>query len=88
MPVHPVVITATSTAVEHLFSMGHRLLDFTQIQLSPASNHANLCFGDWARKDLVDMPELVELICAQQSKRKWAISEVTETSECMKGTRT
>jgi hypothetical protein len=74
--------TATSTAVERLFSMGRQLLEFTRNRLSPASIRANLCFGDWARKDLVDMPELVEVI-RMQSKRKRAISEVTETSSAV-----
>ena len=72
-------MTATSTAVERLFSMGRQLLDFTRNRLSPASIRANLCFGDWARKDLVDMPELIEVI-RLQSNRKRVRSELTDTS--------
>ena len=75
----PNAMTATSTAVERLFSMGRQLLDFTRNRLSPASIRANLCFGDWARKDLVDMPELIEVI-RLQSNRKRVRSEVTDSS--------
>jgi hypothetical protein len=57
---------ATSTAVERLFSQGRQLLHFTRNRLSPSMIRAFLCLGDWGKKDLVDMPELVSAIRASR----------------------
>ena len=45
------------------------VFSYTRNRLSPSSVHAILCFGDWSKKDLVHMPELVEILEDCQSKK-------------------
>lgn len=61
---------ATSTAVERLFSQGRQLLHFTRSRLSPSMIRAFLCFGDWSRKDLVDMPDLALAIRGSRERKR------------------
>jgi hypothetical protein len=62
--------SATSTTVERVFSQGRQLLSFTRNCLSPLSIRSIMCFGDWGRKDLVDMPDLIEAIGGKKSKKR------------------
>ena len=62
--------SGTSTAVERVFSKGHQLLSYTRNRLSPSSIRSLLCFGDWSRKDLVHMPDLVEAVGGKEKSRK------------------
>ena len=62
--------SATSTAVERVFSQGQQLLHFTRNRLSPASIRASLCLGDWSRRDLLSTSDIVEAIQIRQDKRK------------------
>ena len=57
-----IIFKAMSTAVEHLFSQGQQLLHFTWNCMSPSMIHAFLCLGDWGKRDLIDMPEIVAVI--------------------------
>ncbi|KAJ7483739.1 hypothetical protein B0H11DRAFT_1640260, partial [Mycena galericulata] len=50
---------ATSTSVERLFSMGRHLLHFTRNRLSAESIRAYLCLGDWGRRNLIDMNDIM-----------------------------
>jgi len=62
--------SGTSTAVERVFSKGRQLLLYTRNRLSPSSIRSLLCFGDWSRKDLVHMPDLVEAVGDKEKSRK------------------
>ena len=64
------MLSATSTAVERVFSQGRQLLHFTRNWLSPASIRASLCLGDWSRRDLLSTSDIVEAIQIRQDKRK------------------
>jgi hypothetical protein len=64
------MLSATSTAVERVFSQGRQLLYFTRNRLSPASIRASLCLGDWSRRDLLSTSDIVEAIQIRQGKRK------------------
>jgi hAT family protein len=59
--------TATSTAVERVFSQGRHLLYFTRNRLTPRSIRAHLCLGSWARHDMLRWEDL---LAAMTSKRK------------------
>lgn len=63
-------LSATSTAVECVFSQGRQLLHFARNRLSPSSIRAIMCFGAWSRKDLVDMAEIVDAICGARHGKK------------------
>ena len=71
---------ATSTAVERLFSQGRQLLHFTRNRLSPSMIRSFLCFGDWGRKDIVDMDDIVMGIRQARLGRKRPLSD-SETSD-------
>lgn len=73
-------IPATSTAVERLFSQGRQLLHFTRSQLSPAMIRAFLCFGDWSRKGVVDMNNIIAGIRKSRLGRKRGLSESSSNS--------
>ncbi|KAF8236982.1 hypothetical protein L208DRAFT_1249853, partial [Tricholoma matsutake] len=73
--------SATSTAVECLFSQGCQLLHFTHNCLSPSMIHAFLCLGDWGTKDLVDIPKLVGAVCVSCLGKKHAWSKSLSLSE-------
>jgi hypothetical protein len=68
--------SGTSTAVEHVFSKGQQLLLYTRNRLSPASIHSLLCIGDWSRKDLVHMPDLVEAIGGKKKSGKQVFEDI------------
>jgi hypothetical protein len=63
-------LPATSTAVERVFSQGRQVLHFTRNRLAPATFRALMSFGDWCRKDLVRMSDIVDAIRRSSSKRK------------------
>jgi len=67
-------ITATSTAVEHVFSQGCHLLSFTCNQLSASSIHAFLCLGSLGQNDLIFFEDVLASVKAN-SKWKWELSE-------------
>ncbi|KAJ7745356.1 hypothetical protein B0H16DRAFT_1318362 [Mycena metata] len=69
---------ATSVAVERVFSMGRHLLHFTRNRLSPRSIRAFLCLGDWGRRDLIDMNDIME---ACNTKRRRVGDEDEEADE-------
>jgi hypothetical protein len=64
------LLSATSTAIERVFSQGRQLLSYTRNRLSPYSICSILCFGDWSRKDLVHMPDLVAAVSDKKSKKR------------------
>ena len=66
------VLTATSTAVERVFSQGRQILHFTRNSLSAKSLRAFLCLGSWCRHDMVSVNDLVVAIKAQKGKVKHA----------------
>jgi hypothetical protein len=65
-------IPATSTAVERVFSQGRHLLSHTRNRMKGKTLCAHLCLGSWARKGLVDVKDLIEVIQATSKKRKRA----------------
>jgi hypothetical protein len=71
------MISATSTAVERVFSQGRQLLHFTRNRLSGKSIQALMCFGDWSWRDLVQMSDIVDAIrgLTGNGKRKRRLSE-------------
>ena len=77
------MFSATSTAIEHLFSQGQQLLHFTRNCLLPSMIHAFLCLGDWGKKDLVNMPELVGAIRASHLGKKHAQSKSLSSNESL-----
>ena len=72
---------ATSTAVERLFSQGRQLLHFTRNRLSPDTMCSSLCFGDWCRRELVDMAGVIATIHKSHLGRKRVDSESEAESE-------
>jgi len=46
-------MTATSVAVEHVFSQGRLVLPYIRNRLSAQSTRALLCLGDWSLRGLV-----------------------------------
>jgi hypothetical protein len=67
---------ATSTAVERVFSQGRQLLSYTRNCLSPSTIRSILCFGNWSRKDLVYMPDLIKAVDTKRKTRAWDESSV------------
>jgi hypothetical protein len=65
-------IPATSTAVERVFSQGRHLLSHTRNRMKGKTLRAHLCLGSWARKGLVDVKDLIQVIQASSKKRKRA----------------
>lgn len=61
---------ATSTAVERVFSQGRQVLHFTRNRLSPATIRGLMCFGNWCRKGLVRMSDVVDAVRCGSSKRR------------------
>ena len=59
--------SATSTAVEHVFSQGHHLLPFSHNRLSASSIWAFLCFGSWTHCGLVALDDVVAAVSAKGS---------------------
>ena len=74
-------VLATLTAVERIFSQGRQLLSYTQNCLSPFSIRSILCFGDWSRKDLVHMPDLVAAVDDKQKLKKRVFEETSSADE-------
>ena len=70
------IILATSTAIECVFSTGRQLLQFTCNRLSGQSIRALMCFGDWSRKDLVLLPDVVEAIRFKRGPQKRYLSDL------------
>ncbi|KAG2069180.1 hypothetical protein BDR04DRAFT_971732, partial [Suillus decipiens] len=50
--------SATSTAVERVFSQARQLLHFTRNRLAPSIIRTFLCLGAWGRSDLLMMEDL------------------------------
>ena len=64
--------SATSTAVERVFSLGRHLLPYTRNRMSGASFRASLCLGSWCRHDLISVEDIEEALKERLSlKRKW-----------------
>jgi len=74
-------VLATSTAVERVFSQGRQLLSYTRNRLSPLSIRSILCFGDWSRKDLVHMPDLVAAVSDKEKLKKRVFEETSSADE-------
>ena len=60
--------------MERVFSQGRQLLYFTRNRLSPALIRASLCLGDWSRKDMVHMSDIIGAILGK-GKGKRALEE-------------
>src|ERR1700722_5743453 len=72
-------IQATSTAVEHAFSKGHQILQFTCNVLSSLSVCASLCLGAWCHSDLIISKDFLSAIhSGKQQQVKPVPSEVLE----------
>jgi hypothetical protein len=69
------VIPATSTALERVFSQGRQLLHFTRNRMSGSSFWSLICFGDWSRKDMINISDIVEAIQLRSRKHKRMLSE-------------
>ena len=80
-----IIFKAMSTIVEHLFSQGRQLLHFTQNRMSPSMICAFLCLGDWGKRDLIDMPEIVAVIHTSCLGKKHAHSNFSQSSESKSG---
>ena len=72
---------ATSTSVERVFSQGRQLLSYTRNRMTGKTVRALLCFGDWCRKDIVSMVDIVEAVRDNKGKRKWSSEEVIEIDD-------
>lgn len=48
--------------MERVFSQGRQLLYFTRSRLTPTLIRASLCFGDWSRKEMVQMSDIIGAI--------------------------
>ena len=59
---------ATSTSVERVFSQGRQLLSYTWNRMTGKTVCALLCFGDWCRKDIVSMVDIVEAVRDNKGK--------------------
>ncbi|KAJ7675476.1 hypothetical protein B0H17DRAFT_945886, partial [Mycena rosella] len=60
---------ATSVALEHVFSHGRRLLQFTRNRMSAASFRCPLCLGSWGRRDLLQINGLIAACSPKKRKR-------------------
>ncbi len=49
----------TSVDVERAFSRGRRALTHTRSRLSAQTTRALLCLGDWCRRDIVGISDIV-----------------------------
>ena len=78
--IHVYLVLATSTAVERVFSQGRQLLHFTRNRLSPALIWASLCFGDWSRKNMVHMSDIIDGIL-RKGKNKRVVDEILSDDE-------
>ena len=79
-----IIFKATSTAVECLFLQGQQPLHFTQNRMSPSMIRAFLCPGDWGKRDLIDMLEIVAVIHTSLLGKKCAHSN-SQSSESESG---
>ena len=79
-----IIFKATSTTVERLFSQGLQLLHFTRNRMLPTMIHAFLCQGDWGKRDLIDMLEIVAVIRTSRLGKKHARSN-SQSSESKSG---
>jgi hypothetical protein len=70
--------SATSTAVERVFSQGRQLLNFTRNRLSASSIRASLCFGDWSRKELVQSSDIVDAIVSKGKHKRVAETNLSD----------
>ncbi|KAG1733893.1 uncharacterized protein EDB91DRAFT_1057180 [Suillus paluster] len=61
--------SATSTAVERVFSQAWQLLHFTRNRLAPSTIRAFLCLGAWGRSDLLAMEDLLASVRSQKRKQ-------------------
>ncbi|KAJ7759865.1 hypothetical protein B0H14DRAFT_2403969, partial [Mycena olivaceomarginata] len=66
--------SATSVAVEHVLSHGHRLLNFTHNCMSPISFHCQLCLGSWGRCGLLWIKDLV-MVCTPKKRKRISTDE-------------
>ncbi|KAJ7351630.1 hypothetical protein DFH08DRAFT_1078523 [Mycena albidolilacea] len=69
----------TSVAVEHVFSHGRRLLDFTHNHMSGPSFRRQMCLGSWGRKVLIHIKGLVDACTPANLKRE--VMEVNTGNE-------
>ena len=70
-----VLLVATSTAIEHVFSQGHQLLSFTCNWLCALSVCAFLCMGSWGRNDLIFFEDVLASV-RSNFKRKRDSSDI------------
>ncbi|KAL4064063.1 hypothetical protein V8B97DRAFT_2011168 [Scleroderma yunnanense] len=68
-PIWARYLTATSTAVERVFSQGCQLLHFARNRLSPSTIRAYLCLGAWGRYDLFFMEDLLAAVTSRKRKQ-------------------
>jgi hypothetical protein len=72
--------SATSTAVERVFSQGRQLLHFTRNALSALSIRSFLCLGSWGRNDLIVTGNLLSSLGSMKRKALMEL-EVVEDSQ-------
>ena len=72
------IVPATSTGVERVFSLGRQLLPFMRCRLSVASMRAYLCLGSWCRCDLVGVDVLHGAINESLTRKRKHVSSGME----------
>lgn len=58
--------------------MGRHLLHFTRNCLSAESIRAFLCLGDWGRRDLIDMKDIMEAVDTKRKRKQRDLSDAEE----------
>jgi hAT family C-terminal dimerisation region len=64
-----IIISATSTVVERVFSQGRQILHFTRNRLKGSSIRAYLCLGSWGRLDMLRIEDIVKVITVKKRSR-------------------
>jgi hypothetical protein len=75
------IVSATSTAVERVFSQGRQLLHFNRNRLPPSSIRAFLCLGSWGRHDLLQMEDILKAVGSKKRQRVSTDVESLEDAE-------
>src|SRR5260370_42459030 len=63
------LFTATSTAVERVFSQGRHLLHFTRNHLKPHTICAHLCLGSWGHQNMMRWKDVHQAVRSKKQKR-------------------
>ena len=63
------LFTATSMAVECVFSQGRHLLHFTCNRLKPHTIHMHLCLSFWGRQNMLRWEDVHQAVRSKKQKR-------------------